>query len=114
VFAFFDEHGLTPEMLRDVYRHQRDVLVSAFDALDAPEELITRDRDTAADGFGGFLALSSPLAGRLKAALLERGVLTDSRGTYLRLGPAPYLSDAQLESAVGIVGELLPHFQRTA
>lgn len=114
VFAFFHEHGLTPEMLRDVYRHQRDVLVSAFDALDAPEELITRDRDTATDGFGGFLALSSPLAGRLKAALLERGVLTDSRGTYLRLGPAPYLNDAQLESAVGIVGELLPHVQRTA
>ena len=112
VFAFFDEYGLAPEMLRDVYRHQRDVLVGAFDALDAPEELITRDRDTPADGFGGFLALSSPLAGRLKAALLERGVLTDSRGTHLRLGPAPYLTDAQLESAVGILGELLPQFQR--
>ena len=113
VFAFFDEHGLTPELLRDVYRHQRGVLVSAFDALDAPEELISRDRDTPAEGFGGFLALSSPLAGRLKSALLDRGVLADSRGTYLRLGPAPYLTDAQIESAVRILGELLPHVQRT-
>ena len=113
VFAFFDEHRLTPEMLRDVYRHQRGVLVSAFDALDAPEELISRDRDTPAEGFGGFLALSSPLAGRLKSALLDRGVLADSRGTYLRLGPAPYLTDAQIESAVRILGELLPHVQRT-
>jgi selenocysteine lyase/cysteine desulfurase len=112
VFAFFDEHGLTPEMLRDVYRHQRSVLVSAFDALDAPEELISRDRDTPAEGFGGFLALSSPLAGRLKSDLLERGVLADSRGAYLRLGPAPYLTDAQIESAVRILGELLPHVQR--
>jgi hypothetical protein len=33
-----------------------------------------------------------------------RGVHTDSRGTYLRLGPAPYLSDAQLEEAVAVVG----------
>ena len=113
VFAFFDEHGLTPEFLQEVYRHQRDVLTRTFDALDAPDELITRDRDTPADGFGGFLALSSPYAGRLKAALLERGVLTDSRETYLRLGPAPYLTDDQLESAVGILGDLLPSLQHT-
>jgi kynureninase len=26
-------------------------------------------------------------------------VMTDSRGSHLRLGPAPYLSDAQLEAA---------------
>jgi kynureninase len=26
--------------------------------------------------------------------------MTDSRGRYLRLGPAPYLTDAQLELAV--------------
>jgi selenocysteine lyase/cysteine desulfurase len=113
VFAFFEEHGLTPEFLHGVYRHQRGVLVRAFDALAAPDEVITRDRDTSADGFGGFLALTSLHAGRLKAALLERGVLTDSRGTYLRFGPAPYLTDEQLESAVAILGELLPHVQRT-
>jgi kynureninase len=27
-------------------------------------------------------------------------VLTDARGRFLRLGPAPYLSDAQLEAGV--------------
>lgn len=112
VFAFFDEQSLTPELLREVYRHQRSVLARAFDALKAPDELITRDRDTSDDAFGGFLALSSPDAGSLKAALLERGVVADSRGTYLRLGPAPYLTDDQLESAVGILGDLLPHFRR--
>ncbi|HEX6337771.1 MAG TPA: hypothetical protein VFZ85_12505 [Jiangellaceae bacterium] len=112
VFAFFDEHGLTPEFLHDVYRHQRGVLVRAFDALAAPDSLIRRDRDTPADGFGGFVALSSPFAGRLKAALLERGVLSDSRGSYLRLGPAPYLTDEQLESALGILGDLLTQLRR--
>jgi kynureninase len=34
-------------------------------------------------------------------------VLTDSRGHYLRLGPAPYVSDAQLETAVGLLGDAL-------
>jgi kynureninase len=57
--------------------------------------------------------LTSPHAERIKAALFERGVLTDSRGAYLRLGPAPYLTDKQLESAVGILGDLLPHPQHT-
>jgi kynureninase len=43
-------------------------------------------------------------AGDLQRALAARGVLTDSRGTFLRLGPAPYLADAQLEEAVAALG----------
>ena len=34
-------------------------------------------------------------------------MLTDSRGKYLRFGPAPYLSDEQLEKAIATLGELL-------
>ena len=37
-------------------------------------------------------------------SLAEDGVLTDARGSYLRLGPAPYLSDAQLEAAIERLG----------
>jgi kynureninase len=107
VFGFFAEHGLTPDLLRQVYSHQVEVLARAFDALDAPEEIITRDRATPLTEFGGFLALRSPHAGKLGKALDERGVSTDSRGAYLRLGPAPYLSDARLEAAVRILGDAL-------
>jgi kynureninase len=32
-------------------------------------------------------------------------VLTDSRGEVLRLGPAPYLSDFQIDAAVATLGE---------
>lgn len=113
VFEFFAAHDLVPSLLRAVYLHQRGVLVDAFDALDAPEELISRDQDTPADGFGGFVALSSPHAGRLHKALRERGVHTDSRGTSLRFGPAPYLADTQLESAIGILGEVLRSAETT-
>ena len=42
------------------------------------------------------------LADMVRAA----GVETDARGTMLRLGPAPYLSDDQLREAVAILGEV--------
>ncbi len=45
VLRFFVDQGLTPTLLRESYLHQVDVLTSRFDALDAPENVITRDRD---------------------------------------------------------------------
>jgi kynureninase len=107
VFAFFEEQGLTPERLRRSYRRQVDLLAGRFDALRAPDTLITRDRATPLEHYGGFLALRSPVAGDLHRALAERGVHTDSRGPWLRLGPAPYLADEQLEAAVELLGEAL-------
>jgi kynureninase len=107
VFAFFAEQGLTPQRLRASYRHQVDLLAAGVDALGADDALITRDRDTPLDRYGAFLALRTPHAGELQRALAQRGVLTDSRGSWLRLGPAPYLSDGQLEAAVRLLGEAL-------
>ncbi|HEY7622400.1 MAG TPA: hypothetical protein VH834_21700 [Solirubrobacteraceae bacterium] len=107
VFAFFAEQGLTPERLRRSYRRQVDLLAARFDALGAPDTLVTRDRATPLEHFGGFLALRSAVAGDLHRALADRGVLTDARGPWLRLGPAPYLADEQLEAAVEALGEAL-------
>ncbi|WGY03772.1 hypothetical protein QI633_08395 [Nocardioides sp. QY071] len=106
VLDFFAEQGLTPPRLREISLHQRGLLASAFDALGLPDSLVTRDRDTPADGFGGFLTLFTPEAARLQAALAERGVLTDSRGPHLRFGPAPYLTDDQLTTAMAVLGEV--------
>jgi kynureninase len=107
VAAFFAEQGLTAELLRTSYQHQLRRLAEAFDALGASEETITRDRETPLSQFGGFLALSTPHAAELKAALHDRGVLADSRDHYLRLGPAPYVSDQQIETAVGLLGDAI-------
>jgi kynureninase len=107
VFRFFAEHGLSPTFLRQVYAHQLSVLARGFDALDAPESVITRDRTTPLSALGGFLALRTPEARRLQLALRERGIHTDIRGPYLRLGPAPYLTDAQLESAIATLATVL-------
>jgi kynureninase len=105
VFAFFQEQGLTVERLRASYRRQIDLLAAGFDALGIDDAIVTRDRALDLDRVGGFLALRSPRAGELQRALSERGVLTDSRGPWLRLGPAPYLSDEQLETAIALLGE---------
>ena len=106
VLGFFDEVGLTPELLHRSYQHQLRALADAFDSLDLPPAVIDRDRTTPIADLGGFLSLVTPRAGEVRRALTERGVLTDSRADRLRVGPAPYLSDRQLESGMGVIGEV--------
>jgi kynureninase len=101
VFDFFAAQGLTPALLRTVNQHQIGLLARAFDALALDSRRIDRDRSEPLERLGGFLALTTPHAEGLARTLRRRGVWTDYRGMTLRLGPAPYLSDRQLEEAVG-------------
>ena len=104
VFDFFEQEGLTPELLREVSQHQITILADAFDTLDADPAAISRDREIPISQIGGFLPLRSPRAEAISQRLRERGVFTDYRGDVLRLGPAPYLSDAQLVEAMAMLG----------
>ena len=106
MFDFFAEQQLTPAFLREVSQHQVGLLARAFDALHLPETVLRRERSTPLESIAGFLALDTPAAQLLAEKLLVKGVLCDARGRSLRLGPAPYLSDAQLERAVEILGEV--------
>ena len=106
VFDFFEDHALTPELLRQVSQHQVGLLARLFDELDLDPRLIARDRSVELAEIGGFLALRSPYAPDIGRALHERGVFTDHRGETLRLGPAPYLSDQQLSASIEILGEI--------
>ena len=107
VFTFFEEQRLTPEKLRELSQHQVGLLASGFDALHADPAVIGRDRSVPLEGIGGFLALRTPHAPGLWAALRERGVWTDYRGDVLRFGPAPYLTDRQLTAAMAALGDAL-------
>ncbi len=107
VFDFLVEQGLAPELLREVSRHQVGLLAAAFDALDADPKIIARDRSVNLEDVGGFLVLRTSHAADISGRLRERGVFTDYRGSTLRLGPAPYLTDQQLGDAVGTLGEVV-------
>ncbi len=99
VFEFFAKRGLTPALLREVSQHQVGLLIERFDALDLDPKIITRDRSASLEGIAGFLVLRTPRAGEIFRKLHDRGVYTDYRADVLRMGPAPYLSDAQIEAA---------------
>lgn len=106
VLEFFDEQKFTPASLRRTSRHQVGRLAAAVQALDLDPSLLAvavPDPDDRA----GFLALRTPHAGALQAALRDLAVLTDHRGDVLRLGPAPYLRDDQLDEAVALLGQAL-------
>ena len=107
VFDFFQREGLTPSFLRELSRHQMRLLADRFDGLDLDPGLVTRDRSVPLERIGGFLSLESPRAGELATRLRARGVFTDHRGDALRLGPAPYLSEGQLEAAMAALGEVV-------
>ena len=106
VLDFFEREGLTPAFLREVSQHQVGRLAERFDALGLDPAVVTRDRTTPLEQLGGFLALAAPRAAELSRALRVRGVLADTRRDTLRLGPAPYLSDIQLDAAVELLGEV--------
>jgi kynureninase len=105
VFDFFEERGLSPEFLRTVYLHQTGLLARRLDELDLPESVVKRERAVPLDAFGGFLAVQCREAAQVAQRLADAGVLIDTRGDYLRLGPAPYLSDDQLETAIARLGD---------
>ena len=107
VSDFFAEQGLTQDRLRACSQHQIGLLATEIDALDLDPAVVDRDRSVPLESLGGFLALSSPEAPRITAALTERGVHVDHRGNVLRLGPAPYLTDEQLQEAVTTLGEVV-------
>jgi kynureninase len=114
VFAFFQDEELEPQVLRDISQHQIGLLRQRFDELDCDPGLIDRDRQIPLSGLGGFLALRSPRAAEVWQRLREAGVHTDQRADIVRLGPAPYLSDRQLEEAVEILGRVVRDLQTDA
>jgi kynureninase len=93
VFDFFEQQNLTPERLRESYLHQTTLLARGLADLGLELE---SDREP----FGGFVAVEIDGAEAISRRLAEAGVATDSRARFLRLGPAPYLSDGQLEEAL--------------
>ena len=86
VFKFFEEQKLTPDKLRELNQHQIGILANG---------MIPHLHD-----IGGFLAIEMEHPAVVQETLRKQEVWTDYRGNTLRLGPAPYLSDDQINEAV--------------
>lgn len=107
-FAFHVQQALTPERLREINRGQIARLVAGVEALDLDPRLLQIE-PIPAEGRGGFLALRTPHASGIVRGLRARGVWTDARADILRLGPAPYLDDSQLDDGVAALREVVAH-----
>jgi selenocysteine lyase/cysteine desulfurase len=104
VLRFFSDQQLTPERLRELNKRQISRLAHGFDELALDPKVITRAVH-GLDGIAGFLALRTPHAADFAKALRTRGVHADARHDILRLGPAPYVTDDQLDQALQALAE---------
>ena len=105
VVEFFEEQGLTPDVLQTQYRSQVGLLRKLFQNQHFDPQVIKLRHTKPLDQNGGFLALQSPKAREIRASLLEKEVFTDARGDILRMGPAPYTTTAQIEQAIHALAE---------
>jgi kynureninase len=103
VFKFFEQHGLTPKELRILSQRQIEVLVSALGI----------ETEVALHETGGFLALRTRDTPRVHEALKERDIATDFRGDTLRLGPAPYVTEEQLDQAANVIRDITASPRKT-
>lgn len=100
VVEFFREQGLTPEVLRNQYKAQVDLLREQFLSRNFDPSVIRLTHEEPLERNGGFLSLTSSHARDIRAQLMEDGVFTDARGEILRFGPAPYITTSQIEQAM--------------
>lgn len=100
VVEFFQEQGLTPEVLREQYLAQVGLLRTLFKEKNFDPSMIRITHEEPLERNGGFLSLTSPKAREIRAKLMENGVFTDARGEILRFGPAPYITTSQIEQAM--------------
>ncbi len=106
VFEFFKEQKLTPELLQTINNHQKVLIESEFKKCDLNPSII-KLKDV--KNRGGFLTFETQYANFISNTLRKYNILTDYRGDFLRLGPAPYLTDNQLYYTVDIINKIVKH-----
>ena len=105
VFNFFKTHQLTPDFLHDVNHHQLGVLANNFKKIDADRSFIKLSTDV--EFMGGFISFDTKYAKEISEHLRDIGIHTDWRKDWLRMGPAPYICDEQLEDAMLALDEVI-------
>lgn len=96
VIHFHREAGFTPENLRALSLQQTGRILDGLAGL----EVVTPHPP---ERRGAFVAVRVPDAAGVTRALREKNVVVDHRGDLLRLGPAPYLTDDELDAGLRAV-----------
>jgi kynureninase len=96
----WDRFGLDVPALRRISLRQTSRILAAIDAAGCGDAIVS-SRDPALRG--GFVAIRSPAATDVATRLRARHVMVDARGELLRLGPAPYLTDEEIDRGVSAV-----------
>jgi selenocysteine lyase/cysteine desulfurase len=104
VLDHWDRHGLDVPRLRAISLRQTRRILARLDAAGHGERVASA-RDDARRG--GFVAVRVERAGDAVARLRSRGVIVDARGDLLRLGPAPYLTDDEIDAGVDALAAVL-------
>lgn len=107
VTGFFQKQGLTPDVLRKQYSSQLKYLRNLFVEKNFEGSGIEHANTRPVEESGGFLALRSDNARKLRAMLLEKEIFTDARDDILRIGPAPYTTSAQCKEVINALFECL-------
>jgi len=100
VIRFFAEQGMTIDRLRATSLRQTQRILDALAGFDVATPAAPAKR-------GGFVAVRVPDAARVVAALRERRVFVDARGDLLRFGPAPYLTDDEIDAGVAAFRDIV-------
>jgi len=104
VLAHWDRFGLSPARLRAISTRQTRRILDGLDARGLGGA-VASSRDDARRG--GFVAVRAAGAEGVVRALRAEGVLIDARNDTLRLGPAPYLTDDEIDRGVDAVARVV-------
>ena len=105
VIRFFEEQRLTVERLRACSVRQTGRLIAALPQLELASPAAAAER-------GGFVAFRHPRAVEMVGLLREKAVFVDARDDLLRLGPAPYLTDDELDAGAAAVAAVAEEVDR--
>lgn len=102
VLRHWDAFGLSVEALRAISLRQTARIMAELDASGLGAAVVTPREE---DRRGGFVAVRCANASAVVGRLRARGVLVDSRRDLLRLGPAPYVLDEEIDRGVRAAAE---------
>jgi kynureninase len=98
----WDRFGLGVEKLRAISVRQTRRILARVEERGQGKRVVSSKEDARR---GGFVTLRAAGAGAVVQRLRARGVSVDSRADRLRVGPAPFLTDEEIDRGVGAMLE---------